>query len=457
MTTATSIDVVPLRSAVSAPVLGPADPGWDAARQAWNLLADQQPDAIAFANTPGDVRAIVDFARERGLKVAAQGTGHAATSLGSLAGTILLKTMRMGGVEVDPAGRTARVEAGALLGELAVAAGEHGLAVLSGSSPDVGVVGFSLGGGIGWLSRRHGLACNSISAIELVTAEGETVRADAHNEPDLFWAMRGGGGNFGVVTALELHLVEVPDVYAGGIMWPAERAPEVFEAYRSLAATAPPEFSSEARFLSLPPIPEVPEPLRGRPLVHVTGAFLGSEHEARDVLAPLRELGEPVMDTFGIVDPAAITHIHGDPEQPTPGMTHHTVLRELEPKTIDTLVESAGPESGSPLLAVGMRHLGGALGEAPEGAGALDRLDGEFALYGVGIPMVPEMAPAIDAHLDRVVEAMQPWSTGGEYLNLADRPGDASRGFGAGTYARLKAIRAQVDPKGMFSASHPIV
>jgi FAD/FMN-containing dehydrogenase len=457
MTIQAPLDLAPLRSAVSAPVLDPGEPGWDAARQAWNLCADQQPDAVAFANTPGDVGAVVDFARERGLKVAAQGTGHAATSLGSLAGTILLKTMRMGGVEVDPAGRTARVEAGALLGELAVAAGEHGLAVLSGSSPDVGVVGFSLGGGIGWLSRRHGIACNSISAIELVTAEGEMVRADAHNEPDLFWAMRGGGGNFGVVTALELHLVEVPHVYAGGIMWPAERAPEVFEAYRSLAATAPPEFSSEARFLSLPPIPEVPEPLRGRPLVSVTGAFLGSEDEARDVLASLRELGQPVMDTFGMVDPAVITHIHGDPEQPTPGMTHHTVLRELEPDTIDALVESAGPESGSPLLAVGMRHLGGAIGEAPEGAGALDRLDGEFALYGVGIPMVPEMAPAIDAHLDRVVEAMQPWSTGGEYLNLADRPGDASRGFGAETYARLKAIRAKVDPTGMFSASHPIV
>src|SRR3954464_8674651 len=202
MTIDASLDLTPLRAAVSAPVLGPGEPGWDSARQAWNLRADQQPDAVAFANTPGDVRAIVDFARERGLKVAAQVRVHAATCLGSLAGTILLKTMRMGGVEIDPAGQTVRVEAGALLGELAVAAGEHGLAGLSGSSPDVGVVGFSLGGGIGWLSRRYGLACNAISAIELVTAEGGTVRADAHNEPDLFWAMRGGGGNFGVVTAL---------------------------------------------------------------------------------------------------------------------------------------------------------------------------------------------------------------------------------------------------------------
>jgi hypothetical protein len=138
-------------------------------------------------------------------------------------------------------------------------------------------------------------------------------------------------------------------------------------------------------------------------------------------------------------------------------MTHHAVLRELTPDTIDALVESAGPESGSPLLAVALRHLGGAVGEAPEGAGALDRLDGDFALYGVGIPMVPEMALAIDAQLDRVVEAVEPWSTGGEYLNLADRPGDASRAFGPDTYARLRTIRSQVDPEGMFTASHAVV
>jgi hypothetical protein len=201
----------------------------------------------------------------------------------------------------------------------------------------------------------------------------------------------------------------------------------------------------------------VPEPLQGRPLVDVTGAFLGPEDHARDLLGPLRELGNPVMDTFGMVAAPAITHIFGDPEQPTPGMTHQTVLRELTADTIGALVESAGPASGSPLLMVALRHLGGALGAAPEGAGALDRLDGEFAMYGVGIPMAPEMAPVIDAHLDRVVEAVQPWSTGGDYLNLADRPSDASRAFRADTYARLSAIRSQVDPEGIFSASHPIV
>ena len=454
--TTTASSLTPLQSAIAGTVVGPSDPAWDTARQAWNLTADQNPEAVAFAESADDVRTVVNFARERGLKVAAQGTGHAATALGPLEGAVLLRTMRMGRVEVDPAARSARVEAGALWGDLGVAAGKHGLSGLSGSSPDVGVVGYSLGGGIGWLSRRHGLASNSITAIELVTAAGDLVRADRETEADLFWALRGGGGSFGVVTALELELFETPAIYAGSIMWAAERGAEVFDAYRTLAAQLPPEFTSGVRLLSLPPIPEVPEPLRGRALVDVTGAFLGAEEQGRELLAPLRELGDPVIDTYAMVEPAALSHIYGDPEQPTPGMTHQTMLRELAPETAEVIVENAGPGSGSPLLMVALRHLGGALAAAPEGAGALDRLDAEYAMYGVGLPMAPGMAAAIDAHLDRVVDAVEPWSTGRDYLNLAERTSDASGAFAPETYARLREIRAQVDPAGMFRASHPV-
>ena len=272
-TTPVAHDLGPLRSTVSGSVLAPGDDGWDAGRQAWNVLADQQPAAVVFADSPRDVTAVVGFARTHGLRVAAQGTGHAATALEPLHDTLLLKTMRMGGVSIDPVARVARVEAGALWGELAMAAGEHGLAGLSGSSPDVGVVGYSLGGGIGWLSRKYGLAANSIVAADVVTADGELVRADpAHNE-DLFWALRGGGGSFGVVTALELELQPVAEPYAGSLMWPAEHAPEILHAYREWAATVPDELTSGVRFLCLPPIPEVPEPLRGRPMVDVTGAL----------------------------------------------------------------------------------------------------------------------------------------------------------------------------------------
>ena len=454
--TRTSLDLHALRSASQGPVLGPGDDGWDAARQAWNLVADQHPAAVACVTSVGDVVAAVDSARTHGLRVAAQGTGHAATALASLEATVLLKTMRMGRVDVDPVARRARVEAGALWGELAVAAGEYGLAGLAGSSPDVGVVGYSLGGGIGWMSRRHGLASESITAVELVTAEGELVRADPDHEPDLFWALRGGGGSFGVVTALEMSLVPVAELYAGSVMWPAEQAAELFHAYREWVQEVPAELTSGFRFLCLPPIPEVPEPLRARPVVDVTGAYEGDPAEGAALIDRLRSVAKPLLDTFATIPAAALCRIYGDPEQPTPGMTHQTTLRELTPDTVDALVSSAGPDSGSPLLMVALRHLGGALATAPDGAGALGSLEAEYALYGVGIPMAPEMARPIEAHLDRVVEAVEPWSAGRDYLNFADRPGDASAAFAPEAYQRLRDVKARVDPEDVFQASHPV-
>ncbi len=419
-------------------------------------MADQHPAAVACVTSVGDVVAAVDFARTNGLRVAAQGTGHGAMALETLDRTLLVKTMRMGRVEVDPVGHRARVEAGALWGDLAVAAGEYGLSGLSGSSPDVGVVGYSLGGGIGWLARGHGLAANSITAVELVTADGELVRADADHEPDLFWALRGGGGSFGVVTALEMSLVPLAEVYAGSVMWPAEHASELFHAYREWAAEVPAEMTSGFRFLSLPPIPEVPEPLRGVPVVDVTGAYEGDPAEGAALVDRLRSVAPPLVDMFASMPPAGLCRIYGDPEQPTPGMTHQTMLRELSADTVDTLVKVAGPGSGSPLLMVALRHLGGALATAPEGAGALGSLAGEYALYGVGIPMAPEMAGAIDAHLDRVIEAVEPWSAGRDYLNFAERPGDASGAFSPEAYQRLRGIRTRVDPEDLFQANHPV-
>jgi hypothetical protein len=227
-------------------------------------------------------------------------------------------------------------------------------------------------------------------------------------------------------------------------------------AYREWAAGVPAEMTTGVRLLCLPPIPEVPEPLRGRPMVDVTGAFLGGADEAAQLLAPLRAVAEPMIDSMAPMPVSGLSHIYGDPEQPTPGMTNQTLLAELSSDGVDTLVEVAGEQSGSPLLMVALRHLGGAARTAPEGAGALATVDAEYALYGVGVPMAPEMAPAIEGHLDLVISAMAPWSTGRDYLNLADRPADASNAFDQSTYARLREIRAAVDPEGMFVSSHPV-
>ena len=438
-------------------MLAPGDEGWDEARQAWNLVADQRPAAVAYAASANDVAAVVDFARERGLRVAPQGTGHAATALESLDDVILLRTERMRDVTVDAGARRARVAAGALSCDLADAAGEHGLAPIGGSSPDVGVVGFALGGGVGWLSRRLGLACNSITAAQVVTANGDFVRADADQNADLFWALRGGGGDFGVVTELELELYPLGDVYAGSLMWPAEHGADVMHAYREWIATLPEDMTSSVRFLSLPPIPEVPEPLRGVPVVDVTGAWAGDPAEGPALLEPLRSVAPPLMDAWAEMPAAGLCRIYGDPEEPVPGLTQHAVLRELTADTVDALVELAGPGSDSPLLMVGTRQLGGALGRTPDGAGALGAVEGEHALLGVGLVMAPEMVTPITAALDGMVAKVEPWSTGGDYLNFADQPRDASGGFDPDTYARLLGVKAAVNPDGLFVAAHPVV
>src|SRR6516165_3650323 len=227
--------------------LTPGDRGWDEARRAWNLAVDQQPAAIARPGCARDVVAAVQFARAHGLRVAAQGTGHNAGPLGSLAGTMLVKTTALRRVSIDPAAKIARAEAGAVWHEVVQAAAGHGLAALAGSAPDVGVAGYTIGGGISWLGRAYGLAANNVEAIEVVTADGRLVRADAGTETDLFWALRGGGGSFAVVTAIELRLFPITEVYAGRLWWPAEAAAPVLRAWRDLTQSDPPEeFTSAA-------------------------------------------------------------------------------------------------------------------------------------------------------------------------------------------------------------------
>src|SRR3954470_5387338 len=264
-----SIDVETLRSRLYGNVFGPGDEGWDEARRAWNLAVDQRPAAVAEPLTDAGVVEVVTFARGEGLRVAPQGTGHGASAIASLDRTILLSTRRMRGVRIDPATRRARVRAGALWADVTGPASAYGLAPLAGSSPDVGVVGYTLGGGLSWLARKHGFACDSVTAIELVTADGDHVRTDAENDPEFFRALRGGGGSFGVVTAMEFKLYPVESLTAGAMAWPWERAEEIFNAWREWTKTIPEDITSLCRILQVPPLPDVPEPLRGRQLVVV--------------------------------------------------------------------------------------------------------------------------------------------------------------------------------------------
>jgi FAD binding domain len=437
-------------------VATPDDPDWDEARQAWNLAADPQPSAVAIVEGPDDVAAVLRFAGASGQRVVGQGTGHGAFPLGSFEDTIVIKTERMRGVEVDGEAKTARVEAGVLALELGEAAHKHRLSSLPGSSPNVGVTGFNLGGGLSFLGRRYGFACNRVRAIELVTADGEQRRVDADNEPDLFWALRGGGGGYAIVTALELELLPVSEAYGGALLVPAEIGADAFRAYRGWAAEIPDEITSSIRFMHLPPIPDVPEILQDRPLIMITAASIGSREEGEKAIAPLREIGEPVMDTFDQVPATGLYTIAMDPEPPVPGIGHHGLIRELPDEAIDAFVGVAGPGSGSPLLLAEFRHAGGALARPAENAGALDKLDAEFILFGIGLPMAPEMAESINERLDLLAETMQPWAAEGGYFNFAERPGALETILPAETCKRLADVKRQWDPDDLIRANHAV-
>lgn len=433
-------------------VILPDHPEYDEARSAWNLAVDQRPAGVVLARSVADVLGAVEIAAEQGLRIAPQTSGHLAAALPDLDGTLLVRTM-IGGVDVDPVARRARIGAGAIWQEVLDAIDPHGLAALSGSAHDVGVVGYLLGGGLSWLGRAKGLAANHVLAIEVVTADGRLVRCDADTEPELFWALRGGAGNFGIVTAIEIGLLEIREVVAGMTIWPASAAREVLRAWVAWCRTAPEGATTAFRLLRLPPLPEIPEPLRDTPLVVVDGALLDCD---LSVLDPVLGVGTPMMQTWAPMPPAGLVQVHMDPPQPVPGVGDGILLEDLDDATLDALLAAGRPEEVSPLLMVELRQLGGALRRAPDGAGARATLEGAFLVFGVGVPMAPADGAAIHARLDGVLAAVAPAATGTVYVNFSERGGSAAPAFPPTAYERLRDVRAVWDPHERFVASHRI-
>jgi UDP-N-acetylenolpyruvoylglucosamine reductase len=446
-----------LASALEGKIVIREHAGFDDARQAWNLAIDQQPSAVVFPESPQDVAAAILFAREFGQQIAAQGTGHNAAPLGSLENTILLKTERMRGVTIDPVARTARVEAGVLWLEVVEAAAQHGLAALAGSSPDVGVVGYTLGGGMSFVGRKHGLAASHVRSIELVSADGQLVRADRHNDPDLFWALRGGGGSFGIVTALEFELLPIREAYAGILWYPIERGHEVLHAWRELTQSGqlPDELTTVGRFLQLPPIPEIPEEVRGKSFAIVEAYHLGEPAQADELLAPLRALGS-VNDTIATVPMPAFSHMHMDPEQPVPGAGDGLNIDHLPPEALDAFVEVAGAGARFPLLSVELRHLGGALGRPRPRNGALSSIDAQYAMFAVGMVAAPELEQPVREQVQAVKDTLAPWAARHMYLNFAETKREAATFWTEQAYHRLRRIKATVDPDDVIRSNHPI-
>jgi len=442
--------------APATPLLTPADTGWDEARKAWNLAVDQHPAAIALPESAAGVIAAVNFARRHDLRVTAQGTGHGAAPLGPLDGTVLINTSRMRRVSIDPVARTARAEAGAVWADVVSPAAGHGLTGLAGSSPGVGVTGYTLGGGMGWLGRTYGLSANNVEAFEVVTADGQLRYANPASEPDLFWALRGGGGSFGVVTSLELRLFPITEVYAGLLWWPIHRAGEVLHAWRELTHSGlPDEFTTAFRFMRFPALPDVPEPVRGRWFAVVDAIHLGTPAEADALLAPLRGLS-PVTDTVQTISMPALGHLHMDPEHPVPSVGDGLMLADLPAEAVSKITVVAGAETGSLLQVVELRHAGGEMKRARPGNGALAALDAEYGLFAVGMAPTPEAASAVGYGVRAVTSAMAPWAAGQMYMNLADTSREACGFWTPQAYERLRRIKAAVDPTDMIRANHPV-
>lgn len=439
---------------MSSDLLSAGAPAYDENRGAFNLLLDQRPEAIALPASPAEVAEAIEAAKSRGLRVSAQRTGHGADPLGALDGTLLIRTAGLTGIEIDAEARRARVGAGTLWGELVPAASELGLAARHGSTGTVGIAGYMLGGGLGWYGRKHGLGCNSVTAIELVTADGEQRRVDADSDPDLFWALRGGGGDFGVVTALELELLPVASVYAGALFFPLERAGEVLNAWRQWAGGAPDEVTSIGRVMAFPPFPEIPEPLRGNSFAVVEAVHLGDEESGAELLAPLRELG-PGMDTFATQPPAGIAGLHMDPPEPSPALGDGMLLGDLDEAALEAWLGVVGPGSDSPLVSVELRHIGGALARPADGGGVLDSVPGSFLQFAIGIVPDPALREPVIGRVKQLEEAMAPWSEG-RYRSFCLSATKAEDALPPEKCERLRAIKAEYDPKNLFRSNQPV-
>ena len=452
----TTIDLGPLHGGFSGDLHTAADPGWDEARSAWNLAVDQHPARVAMPADAADVAAAVAFARDRGLRVAAQGTGHNAAAYGDLDRRPAQDRADARRRRSTRRRRTARVECRRHLGRGRRRRRRARLAALAGSSHDVGVVGYSLGGGVSWLAPQARTRRRAASPRSSSSAPTARRRVDARHDPDLFWALRGGGGNFGVVTAIEFGLLPISEVYAGGAVLPARAGG------RGARGVARAGRRRAGRGHVGRPADPVPAAAGGpgaaaRALVRGDrGDYPRRRGAARELLAPLRELG-PAMDTFATVAAPDLLALHMDPPEPVPGLGDHQMLRRPRRRLASArLVEAVGPGSGSPLLSFEFRHLGGALGRRGEGSGALGALGGEVHDVrrrdadgsGDRAPLRSSFAAARDA-LDAV-------DSGKAYSNFAESAVEPEAIFGERTLARLREIRASVDPEGMFVANHSI-
>ncbi|MFJ5957810.1 FAD-binding oxidoreductase [Paenarthrobacter sp. NPDC092416] len=426
-----------LQQRVRGRVFDQSDADFRALTQPWNLAVDQVPAVVVEAADTADVAAVVNYAAQSGYGVSAQPTGHGAT--GTATGTILLRTGKLDGISIDAPNRRARIGAGVRSGDLQAAAAAHGLTGLPGSSPVVTVTGVALGGGLSWFGRAHGWVADSVVALEIVDAQGQLQSVTADSDPELFWALRGGGGDFGVVTSLELQLHDAGALYGGRILWAYEHAHAVLEVFRALTRQAPNELTLWLDLLRFP---------GGEPMVAIDLAYLGSEDEARAGLEELSKLPQPISNSCRTMTVAELGSITAEPTAPSAGLSRGELLTRLD----DAAAAALLADPISPLLGVQIRHLGGSFAaptDNPHGS-----LEEPYALYMLGLPITPEIARSVKAKQQELVDALpvsgrKPFT----YLNPSESVASAVT---PESLDRLRRIKAERDPRNVIRSNFPV-
>lgn len=446
-----------LRRRVAGAVHAPGDAGWDDARAPWNVIVDQQPLAVVDVRDAADVRAAVRWAVDLGFQVTAQPTGHGAVH-GMGPDVLLLRTAALQEITVHEQRRTVTVGAGVKAGALLEALDGSGLTFLAGSNADPSVVGMTLTGGISWFGRAFGLGSDSIVAVDLVDGLGRerTLTVDSHgHDAELFWALRGGGGDFGVVTRMEVALHPAPEVYGGRLLWPLDRLPQLLRVFADQTATAPETLATWLHAYQFPPLPQVPEPFRGRSFASIAVAFIGGATEAEQHLAAYRVVPDLEIDLMGEVPLARLGDIAAEPTDPTPGMEWSRLLERLDDDTMESLVRCVGEGSGSPLPVVQLRHLGGAFARPTERGGSHGPVREPYNLFLLGIPAVPELVPAIEDCFARVDAAVADATSGRTLLNFAGARAGADW-WSAPHRERLVRAKVEADPLGTMRSNRPV-
>jgi FAD/FMN-containing dehydrogenase len=437
-------------------LISPDHHEYDEVRAVWNGTVDRRPRLVARCSDTADVAAAVRFARERGLEIAVRGGGHNVAGTAVCDDGIVIDLSAMRAVTVDPVGRRAWVQGGALWGDVDSATQEHGLATTGGIVGHTGVGGLSLGGGLGWLMRKHGLTVDNLTAAEVVTAEGDIVQASADDNPDLFWALRGGGGNFGVVSSFRFTLHPVgPIVMAGPVFWAAEDTSEVLRFYREFVADAPDELGNVVRLGAIPPLPGVSEALHFRPAIAVASCYVGPVEAGARAVHALRRFGSPLVDLVG---PTGYLDHQSGLDDTVPHGWHYywkaTNLTGLTDDVIDVIAENAYA-AGSAWSYTAMFHLGGAVARIPRDATAYPGRDVGHAII-IDAVWRPERSDSVGAAetawAQEFLAALEP-QRAGVYVNFLDSdddPGRVREAYGHDTYRRLAEVKAKYDPENVF-------